>query len=291
MMQRKVPLLKGSPQQIAAALQEEIRRLEDARPTARDEAPLSAGCWEIDRLLPERGLRRGWLVEWLGVEGGGAGTLALIAAREACLDGGAVVVMDRWRRFYPPAAAALGIDLETIIVVRPQHAQDELWALEQALRCRGVAAVWAPLETVDDRAFRRLQLAAEEGETLGLLVRSAHLRGQPTWSDVQFWVEPKVGSVCRTGSSSRESTSRETEAPAESVPRPDLAAIAPGAALRRFRIELTRCRGGPAQGAAEVEFDEVTGALRGASPHEETHPLPVASPLADPAAHRRPTTA
>ena len=36
------------------------------------------------------------------------------------------------------------------------------------LRCGGVAAVWASLESVDDRTFRRLQLAAEEGGALGL---------------------------------------------------------------------------------------------------------------------------
>lgn len=254
--QPKLPLLQGSPRQIAAALQEEIRRLEGVRPAMYDHVPLSAGCAAIDQLLPEGGLRRGWLTEWLGIEGGGAGVLALIAARETCLDGGALVVMDRRQEFYPPAAAALGIDLETTVVVRPRTAQDELWALDQALRCGGVAAVWAPLDSVDERAFRRLQVASEEGGTLGFLVRPAARRGLPSWSDVQFWVEPR-----------------------------------PSDGARRLHVEVARCRGGPSGGAAEVEFDEVTGALRGAGSHEKTHPLPVASSVADSAAHRRPTTA
>jgi hypothetical protein len=258
----KIPLLDGSPQQIAAALREEIRRLEGVRPAMHDEAPVSAGCAAIDQLLPDGGLRRGWLTEWLGVEGGGAGTLALIAAREACLDGGAVVVMDQEQRFYPPAAAALGIDLETTIVVRPQSRQDELWTLDQALRCGGVAAVWAPLDSIDDRTFRRLQLAAEEGGALGLLVRPLKRRGRPSWSDVQFCIEPKVGSTRQGGSTARQ-----------------------------LRVEVTRCRGRPAGGAVEVEFDDVTGALRGVGSYEEAHPLPVAPSLADSAAHRRPTTA
>jgi protein ImuA len=328
-MQRQVPLLNGSSRQIAAALQEEIRRMEGARPVARDDAPLSAGCAALDRLLPDGGLRRGWLTEWLGVEGGGAGTLALIAAREACLDGGALVVMDRGRRFYPPAAAALGIDLEATIVVRPQNLKDELWALDQALRCGGVAAVWAPLESVDDRTFRRLQLAAEEGGGVGFLVRPATLRNHPTWSDVQFWVEPKAsgrhepadgagtvrsleGPAWRSesgglrpplalspASGRREpadgaGTVRSLEGPAwrseSGGLRPPLA-LASGAGSRRFRIEVARCRGGPAGGAVDVEFDEVTGALRPAVPYEETHPVLVAPSLADSAAHRRPTTA
>ena len=124
----KVPLLDGSPRRIAAALQEEIRRLEGGKSPMLEEAPTSAGCPAVDRLLPEGGLRRGWLSEWLGVEGGGAGVLALVAAREACLDGGALVILDRRRRFFPPAAAAMGIDLEAMVVVRPQNPQDELWA-------------------------------------------------------------------------------------------------------------------------------------------------------------------
>jgi protein ImuA len=298
-MPRQVPLLNGSSRQIAAALQEEIRRMEGARPATRDDAPVSAGCAALDRLLPEGGLRRGWLTEWLGVEGGGAGTAALIAAREACLDGGALVVMDRGGRFYPPAAAALGIDLEATIVVRPQNLKDELWAWDQALRCGGVAAVWAPLESIDDRAFRRLQLAAEEGGALGFLVRPAALRHRPTWSDVQFLVEPKAsgrrepadgaGPARSLNGSTSESPSWRSESGGL---RPPLALTTSVVMTsRRLRIEVTRCRGGRAGEAVEVEFDEVTGALRGAIPHEETHPVLVAPALADPAAHRRPTTA
>jgi protein ImuA len=277
--QSKPSWLGGSSQQIAAALQEEIRRLEGARPTTRDEVLLSAGCTAMDRLLPEGGLRRGWLTEWLGVEGGGAGTLALIAAREACLAGGVLVVMDRWRRFYPPAAAGLGIPLETMIVVRPQNAREELWALDQALRCGGVAAVWAPLENVADHAFRRLQLAAEAGGVLGLLVRPANLRGKPSWSDVQFWVEPRPTwgrHSCLPNSATFDAAGRQ-----ECLPH----------AFRRFRIELTRCRGEAAGGSVEIEFDPTTGVLCGADSHDQTHPLPVAPAVADPAAPRRSTIA
>jgi hypothetical protein len=345
----KISLCDGSSRQIAAALQEEIRRLEGVKPATRDTAPLTAGCAAIDRILPEGGLCRGWLTEWLGVEGGGAGTLALIAAREACHDGGALVVMDRWRRFYPPAAAGLGIDLETTILLRPQNAKDELWALDQVLRCGGVAAVWAPLENVDDHAFRRLQLAAEAGGVLGLLVRPANLRGKPSWSDVQLWIEPKVAGTLRVSAESRavgiqttptsllvgETDSQARKRGAQNIPfLPSAAAsrrlmeeteeeqegaasslrisftheqarggrtyfhthAADGAGTvsatnRRFRIEVTRCRGGSPGGSVEVEFDDVRGVLRGVDSHDQTHPLPVAPALADSAATRRSTIA
>ena len=102
----------------------------------------------------------------------------MVAAREAAAEGGAIVVMDRRGEFYPPAAAALGVNLDNMIVIRAANKKDELWALDQALRCVGVAAVWAPVERIDWRTFRRLQLAAETGGGLGLLLRSTRVRGQ-----------------------------------------------------------------------------------------------------------------
>ncbi len=208
-------------------LRQEVRRLESSRPM--DDLPpiFSTGISALDRLLPEGGLRSGSLTEWLSPgQGGGAGMLALLAAREACFEGGALVVIDRQDRFYPPAAAALGIDLEKVILVRPATAADELWAIDQALRCEGVAAVWALVEAIDWRTFRRLQLAAESQHALGLLVRSSKWRGEPSWSEVQLLVEPR-----------------------------------PSNDARRLRVELTRGRG-QIGAAVELEIDEVTGQVR-----------------------------
>ena len=103
--------------------------------------------------------------------------------------GGVLVVIDRRQTFYPPAAAAWGIDLDRLIVVHPQNARDELWAAVQALRSPAVAAMWATIDRLDSRAFRRLQLAAQAGRTLGVLVRPASARGQPSWADVTLEVE------------------------------------------------------------------------------------------------------
>ncbi len=142
--------------------------------TAAEAGVFSCGAAAVDRLLPGGGLRQGMLVEWLGaISGCGAATLGLLGAREACREGGVLVVIDRSQTFYPPAAAAWGIDLERLIVVRPSNARDELWAAVQALRSPVVAALWTNIERLDSRAFRRLQLAAEAGRTLGVLVRPA----------------------------------------------------------------------------------------------------------------------
>ena len=233
-----------SSEEIVRALQQQVRRIEGSG--HRDVEPLvSSGCTVLDQLLPAGGFRHGTLVEWLSqLEGSGAGTLAAIAAREASRAGGAVVLMDRQRWFYPPAAAALGIDLENVIVVRATTDQDEIWALDQSLRCPGVAAVWASLgERIDQRHFRRWQLAAESGGSLGLLLRPATVRGRPSWSHVQLLVEPRAG---QSGHG------------------------------RVVRVQLTRCHGDThrnihSRATVDLEINDATGTIRQAQSRSSHH--------------------
>src|SRR6185312_346450 len=107
----------SSRRQIVAQLRNELRNWEHAR--ASEPGPvLTTGWADLDKILPENGLRRGCLVEWLAAgPGSGAGTLALAAAREAARDGGPVVVIESQAEFYPPAAALAGIELSQLIVV------------------------------------------------------------------------------------------------------------------------------------------------------------------------------
>jgi protein ImuA len=231
-----------------AALRQRIRRLESVRQPC-DERPLGSGCPPLDQLLPGGGFPRGALVEWLaGEPGSGAETLAMLAAREATRQGGVLVVMDRLGRFYPPAAAALGIDLDKTVVIRASRLPDEMWALDQALRCRGVAAVWAAVEQLDWRWFRRLQLAAEQGGGLGLLLRPARVRGQPSWAQVQLLVQPR-----------------------------------PSPKSRRLHVEVTRCQGSSRGGNVELVIEDVSGTVR----RHETRPLHLAAQLAHPTPRRR----
>jgi protein ImuB len=77
--------------------------------------------------------------------------------------------------FYPPAAVALGIPSERMVIFRKQRGHtrsDFLWAIDQALRSGAIAAVVAEIgDWLDPADGRRLQLAAEIGGAIGLLVR------------------------------------------------------------------------------------------------------------------------
>lgn len=218
-----------SPPPLVQRLQEQIARLEKGR-RGTEAAVVSSGCPPLDALLPDRGLRRGALVEWFSDgDGTGAGTLALLAARQACADGGVLVVLDTERQFYPPAAVRGGLAWEQLLVVQASTAADQLWAMDQALRCPAVAAVltWPP--PLDGHTFRRLQLAAEQGGGLGLLLRPAHVVHEPSWAEIRLRVEP-------------------------------LAAV--GQPGRRLRIELLRGRGLREGTWVEVEIDDATDTVR-----------------------------
>lgn len=70
--------------------------------------------------------------------------------------------------FYPPAFAA---EMERLCLLRPRSA-DLAWATTECLRCAHVGAVVAVMPSRLTRVeVRRLQLAAEQGNTLGILLR------------------------------------------------------------------------------------------------------------------------
>lgn len=242
-----------SPRQLVQALQEQIARLEKGR---RGEAlVVSSGCPPLDRLLPDRGFRRGTLVEWFSDgDGTGAGTLALLAARQACADGGVLVVLDTERQFYPPAAARGGLSWQQLIVVQAATAADHLWAIDQALRCPAVAAVlgWPP--PLDGHTFRRLQLAAEQGGVLGLLLRPASVLGEPSWAEVRLRVEPLPSGQPTSRMAGVAGLPLLKAARADEPPMPPTG--------RRLRIELLRSRGASESTWVEVEIDDETDAVR-----------------------------
>jgi len=255
---------------LVSSLRREVARLETSRPP-EDERPISTGSPALDGLLPAGGLRRGTLVEYLAAEGGnGAGTLGVSAAREACQEGRALVVVEPRSeigggRFYPGAATGWGIDLARVLVLRPASDADAVWALDQALRCRGVGAVWAACDRLDVRDFRRLQLAAECGGTLGLLIRPARLRGQPTWADVQWQISPR-------------SKVQSPRSRARGLWTLDLEPWT-------ICVELVRCRGAAGGQKVILELDEAAGVWREVA-DEAAHSLSVFTGVADTAAAR-----
>jgi protein ImuA len=72
---------------------------------------------------------------------------------------------------YGPGLLRFGLDPERLIVVEARRPKELLWAMEEGLRCPGLAATVGEA-AADPTAGRRLQLAAEKGGGLGLLLCS-----------------------------------------------------------------------------------------------------------------------
>ena len=175
------------------------------RQQIEEKSIVSTGVAALDGLLPERGLTRGSLSEWIAAEDGcGAIELALRVAARA-QSHGPLIVVDGSRaeargQLYAPAMAAIGVCLGATILVRPESQSDELWAIEQSLRCRGVGAVLCRIDRLKTQQFRRLQLAAEAGTAIGLLLRSNAARRQSSWADLRLLISPRPSppdSFCR----------------------------------------------------------------------------------------------
>jgi protein ImuA len=175
-------------------MQREFRPGPQAGPRSPSKDIVSTGIAALDRILPARGLMKGTLSEWIATEpGSGAVSLAMRVASRV-QRGGTLILVDQPRQFYAPAIQSLGVCLAETILVRPATQGDELWVLEQSLRCPGVSVVLCQLDRLTTQQFRRLQLAAGSGTAIGMLIRPAVAQRQSSWADVRLQVSPRPSS-------------------------------------------------------------------------------------------------
>lgn len=162
---------------VLTRLRDEIRRIE--RRPARRTGALPCGVPAVDALLPG-GFPCGALSELRG--GPASGKTAVALSLVARLPRGALAAfVDGHGELYPPAAAAMGVDLDRLLIVRPPRgeagARLALWAAEALLGSGAFAVVaidaalsrpWRGIEA----PLRRLVTAAEQGGTAGLWLSS-----------------------------------------------------------------------------------------------------------------------
>jgi hypothetical protein len=103
---------------------------------------------------------------------------------------------------YPHAWMAAGVRLQNLSVVHAQG-KNALWAAEQCLRSGSCAAVLCWPQNPDDKALRRLQVAAETGETLGFALREQQAAQNPSPAALRLSLQGPAGQVrvlkCRGG--------------------------------------------------------------------------------------------
>ncbi|MBW6401589.1 hypothetical protein KPL78_27305 [Roseomonas sp. HJA6] len=216
---------------LIAALRARIARMERAGAAealatrGEDAIPLAPA---IDAALPWGGLPRAALHEVLAGEPGAAAGFATLALARA---GGTVLWIAPDPDAWPPGLSRFGLSPAQLVLVRATRQQDALWAMEETLRCPAVGAALLMVSgDLDLTAARRLQLAAEAGGVLGLLLRPDEDGAAPT-AALTRW---RVGATASDSPSSH--------------------ALGDPA----WSLELLRCRGGrPARWQAAWHGDQL----------------------------------
>src|SRR5215468_6979857 len=142
------PAANDSAASVGLDLREQIRRLERAHSAARaGQAAVPLGLPAIDALLPDGGLLTGALHE---IETGPTPS-GRVAAHDGAALGFAAFLMSRFGRGTilwcrqtadaPPYAPALSawIDPARLLMVTARREEDLFWAMEEGLRCPGIA--------------------------------------------------------------------------------------------------------------------------------------------------------
>ena len=93
---------------------------------------------------------------------------------------------------FAPALERAGIALQRLLIVRAAR-RASLWAFEQALGCGACDVVLAWSRHPGSRPIRRLQLAAQQGGTLGILFRPREAAREASAATLRMTIEPLAG--------------------------------------------------------------------------------------------------
>lgn len=157
----------------------------------------------LDARLPQGGWPDSALTEIL-LPADGVGELALVFPTLARLSqaGQRVVLIAPPYRVHAPGWSYAGVTLSQLQIVQADP-RDGLWAAEQCLRSAACAAVLCWPLKADDRALRRLQVAAETGQCLGFAFRDGKHACNPSPAALRIQLDARTRQVrvlkCRGG--------------------------------------------------------------------------------------------
>jgi len=87
-------------------------------------------------------------------------------------NGGVCVWIGLSGNLFPSALKAFGVEPDKVIFIHLLKDKDVLWAMEESLKCAGLAAVIGELREIDFKQSRRLQLAVEHSRVTGFILRN-----------------------------------------------------------------------------------------------------------------------
>jgi protein ImuA len=240
--------MKAFKKEELKALQARIHRIE--RPKERSAGVLGLGAGAIDDALPEGGLSKAAVHEVMGSAASGFAAMLVGRTKKTalwCVEAGLKTAL------YGPGLAAYGVATERLVIVHCRGADEMLWAMEEGLREEALGLVIGePVRPVSLIASRRLQLAAETGGTMGLILcRGGGTCGTGGKGDTHDGegVDGREGVLAPSAVSTRWQV--------DSVPAMGQAASRPWMqAATKWQLALRRCRGADHTNSWTVEWDD-----------------------------------
>ena len=158
-------------------------------------AGFSTGLPALDQLLPSSGLALGAVHEVLSRDDCVPWFFTLVLAGAAMKQSKNRVLIwsDRRIEFYPPGLPLTGLRANRLLLLQVDDPADELWALGQCLRCKGVGATVAAPSRLSLVEVRRLQLAAERGGGIAVLLRNERALHSHYAAATRWLVRPARG--------------------------------------------------------------------------------------------------
>lgn len=180
------------------------RRVWKGRPAPLPARLQPSGHAALDAVLPAGGWPASALTEVL-IPADGIGELHLLWPTLARLSqaGERIVLVAPPYVPFAPAWQAAGVELRQIQVVEAPSPREVLWAVEQCLRSGSCGAVLCWPRQADDRALRRLQVAAETGQTLAFATRALAAARNPSPAALRIAIDVQPAQLrvlkCRGG--------------------------------------------------------------------------------------------
>lgn len=157
---------------IVTALRSEILRMEGLRPV--NNAVIDLGLGPICESFPGGSFPIGAIHEFLSIQDGyAASTSGFIAALLSSLlgDHGTALWISTSRTIFPPALREFGMQPDRIVFVELEKEKDIMWVMDEALKCSALTVVIGEMKDITFTESRRLQLAVEQSQVTGFLLR------------------------------------------------------------------------------------------------------------------------
>lgn len=179
------------------------RRVWRGQPVAAPATGQSTGFAALDAVLPSGGWPEAALSE-IFTSADGTGELQLLwpTLKRLSAAGERVILVGPPHIPFAPAWQAAGVSLPWLSVIQTRG-RDALWAAEQCLRsgCCGAVLCWP--QQSNDRVLRRLQVAAETGQTLAFAYRPLAESINPSPAALRLAIETQPAQLrvlkCRGG--------------------------------------------------------------------------------------------